>query len=461
MEEIQDSPETSTDVFFIKLSDKTSTSINQIPQMNRTYSRVRVDDRKNRIQIQENKKALPENSHISQRYFWSGGTGIIFALLNSCFVFCAVPQHHIFLVPNAWHEFVTTSAIGFMGLFATSLILNCEIWMNIKTVKTWRNFLFLYFGCALVWILANIGYYHVYVIMMGLSPPLPLNIHVCGTFTLGFAVSFFWYLIPYHTRSETNFWKRYRFYMLAQLFRYVAVLEYFVLTWMFVTVEDDYQWIVAILLPILREVNAWVLVALCYKSAGTRNNAIKITATHEMACRHAVFLSVALSLLATQRTAFICIGLDFAVNLVLCIQIIWRTRKKKQLPNIEDDTDLQELALNEKTVYIVPLAYFICFLVAYFGPNSRIIGNVGNTSWHFGKVNDIWPPVFIMLLMFLIDLVGIAVWTFLLKIFCNITYLKGYMHIQKKYWFIMAIHEAYSLNEVSNLNESKCVLVYV
>ena len=66
---------------------------------------------------------------------------------------------------------------------------------------------------------------------------------------------------------------------------------------------------------------------ICYKSAGVKNTAIKVTCAHEMTCRHAVYLSVALSLLATTNTAYFALGLDFVVNLVICLKIIWRTKK--------------------------------------------------------------------------------------------------------------------------------------
>ena len=395
------------------------------------------------------KKQAFASEKIPKRYFWSGALGMIFALVNSCFIFCAWPQSHIFLVPKAWHEFMTTAAIGFIGLFAGSLILNCEAWMNIKEIKTWKNFWFLYLVCAIAWILSSVGYYQIYAVMLGLSPPMPLNIHVCGILTLVAAMSFLWFIIPASVRhADETFWKRYCFYILAQIFRYVAVLEYFVCTWGFVNLYTEYQWIVAIVLPIIREVNAWVLAELCYRSAGTRSIKVKITATHEMACRHAVFLSVALSLLATVQTAFICMALDFVVNLLICLKIIWRSNKKNETIDVENDDDLQELALNEKTVYIIPFAYFICFLVAWFGPNTWIIGNVGNTSWHYGKVEELSQPILIMLAMFTVDLVGIVLWAFLLKYFTKIKYVDGYMHMQKNYWLIMAIHEAYSLNEV-------------
>ena len=51
---------------------------------------------------------------VPKRYFWSGGLGLLLALANSCVFYCAWPQQHIFLVSKAWHEFMTTAAIGFI-----------------------------------------------------------------------------------------------------------------------------------------------------------------------------------------------------------------------------------------------------------------------------------------------------------------------------------------------------------
>ena len=435
------------EVFIIRTPEKPINRLNFFEIFKNHHNRV-TSEKVEKVELENETK----NAKVSKLYFWSGGMGIVIALLNSCLIFCAWPQHHIFLAPKAWHEFMTTTAIGFIALFAASLILNSEVWLNIRTIKTWKNFAVLYLASVFGWFLANIGYYQIYSVMLGFKPPMPLNIHGCGIFTLIFSLLCFWFMIPTSLKTKEQkrgFQRRYGYYVLTQLFRYFAVLEYFFVAWLFVTVDSDYQWIIAILLTVLREMNGRILTRICYESAGFKSDAIKVTAIHEMACRHAVFLSVALSLLATKETAFVCIGLDFTANLFLCLQIIWRIRWKKIMTSIENDTDLQELALNEKTVYVVPLAYFICFLVAYLGPNRWIIGNVGNTSWHFGRVEELISPLIPMFIMFLVDFVGMILWFILLKIFCNICYFKGYMYLQKKYWLIMAVHEGYSLNEVS------------
>ena len=86
--------------------------------------------------------------------------------------------------------------------------------------------------------------------------------------------------------------------------------------------------------------------------------------------------------------------------------------------------------------------------MAWFGPNYYILGSVGNASWHWGKVQHLSPPILIMLAMFAIASIGILVVALSLKCSIKISYFDGYMHMQKKYWLIMAVHEAYALNEV-------------
>ena len=85
------------------------------------------------------------NESIPHYYAWTGASGIVFALLNSCFIFCVWPQHNIFTEPSFWYEFMTVSVFGFIGLFSACFVLNCSIWMNLESIKTWKNFICLYF----------------------------------------------------------------------------------------------------------------------------------------------------------------------------------------------------------------------------------------------------------------------------------------------------------------------------
>ena len=64
-------------------------------------------------------------------------------------------------------------------------------------------------------------------------------------------------------------------------------------------------------------------------------------------------------------------------------------------------------------------------------------------------VENVWNSLNILGLLFIVRILSIALWSFLLRVFGKIRLMDGYFHIQQKFWLIMAIHEAYSLNEVS------------
>ena len=45
--------------------------------------------------------------------------------------------------------------------------------------------------------------------------------------------------------------------------------------------------------------------------------------------------------------------------------------------------EIQGLISTERVEFIVPLTYMIMLLMAYYGPNADIIGNVKLQMWHF------------------------------------------------------------------------------
>ena len=50
---------------------------------------------------------------------------------------------------------------------------------------------------------------------------------------------------------------------------------------------------------------------------------------------------------------------------------------------------LKVLVLAETLEFIMPLAYMSCFIVAYYGPNANVLGNVKNGYWHYQATTGI------------------------------------------------------------------------
>ena len=50
---------------------------------------------------------------------------------------------------------------------------------------------------------------------------------------------------------------------------------------------------------------------------------------------------------------------------------------------------LKVLVLAETLEFIMPLGYMSCFIVAYFGPNANVLGNVKNGYWQYVETTGI------------------------------------------------------------------------
>ena len=97
----------------------------------------------------------------------------------------------------------------------------------------------------------------------------------------------------------------------------------------------------------------------------------------------------------------------------------------------------------------MPLTYVICFLMAFYGPNADIMGNIKLTIWHYEAVSNIKVFLQNLSLLVCVDFMsgvinGIILWTV-----CKINIYKILQKIQNEYWLIMAVQEAYLFWAVS------------
>ena len=76
------------------------------------------------------------------------------------------------------------------------------------------------------------------------------------------------------------------------------------------------------------------------------------------------------------------------INISMCCKIV--NLKKMKHADIDSQIELlQGLVINEMIELVLPLAYSICLLAAYFGPNAEKIGNIGSDYWQYSSIEDI------------------------------------------------------------------------
>ena len=111
---------------------------------------------------------------------------------------------------------------------------------------------------------------------------------------------------------------------------------------------------------------------------------------------------------------------------------------------------IQELVLNEHVEFMIPIAYAICFAMAYYGPNAEILGGIKNSYWQFEAVEDFITAFEGVAKFFLIDTVSVVITSVTLWMSCRINITKVYKHMMKEFWSIFTLQMAYMMTEVSN-----------
>ena len=106
-----------------------------------------------------------------------------------------------------------------------------------------------------------------------------------------------------------------------------------------------------------------------------------------------MFLSLKVGGIATDTFLYVLIAVEHSINWFY----VYRIMKLKKNPNSGNKEKLHNeifaLILGESLEIIIPIAYLICFVIAYFGPNAEILGNVRNDYWQFKSVDDIVIPI--------------------------------------------------------------------
>ena len=178
-------------------------------------------------------------------------------------------------------------------------------------------------------------------------------------------------------------------------------------------------------------------------------------------CQHSFYMSIAIGSVATTATTYILIMADFATNIFNSFKIINMNRKTFTEKNYtsgklkkETEEMVWMLVLTEIMEIVVPFAYAISFAVAYYGPNSKILGNIGNSYWQFNAVKDIGKTVEFISMFFFIDFCSVILCTFLLWRFCKINLLRPFVALQKEFGMVFLLNLCYKLNGVSDSNVS-------
>ena len=116
--------------------------------------------------------------------------------------------------------------------------------------------------------------------------------------------------------------------------------------------------------------------------------------------------------------------------------------------------DIGCFVLTERVEIAVPVTFLIMMVMAFYGVNAQIMGNVKLSIWHnTAPILNIDAFLFRLSLLIAIDCTGFAINGFLINYFCGVNVLRVLKNIQKKFWLLTLVMEGFMLIEVSIKNE--------
>ena len=132
----------------------------------------------------------------------------------------------------------------------------------------------------------------------------------------------------------------------------------------------------------------------------------------------------------------------------ILLKVLFRLNLKSKFFAVNED--VQELVAAERIETIIPLTYLAIILMAYYGPNSEILGTIKMINWHYkGAIGDnITEFVTTISIFFAVDFLSFVINSISFAIFCKINVFKVIQKHQSKFWMYMAINEAYMFVEV-------------
>ena len=107
---------------------------------------------------------------------------------------------------------------------------------------------------------------------------------------------------------------------------FLGVWGYFLLNMSFVWIQRDYQWVIGIFGPFMREFEIWQFEYLSNLPATDNPQTRNLCRRHYMETRHCMFIAVNLAAIATDATTYLILGIDFAINMFQALKIAYNMK---------------------------------------------------------------------------------------------------------------------------------------
>ena len=363
-------------------------------------------------------------------------------------------SYNIITNPEFWYE-IMLPFIMVLFLQAGMIVVRAQMIFDFGNRKTLTMLLDLCCTYTLTITLSFFSIHFVWTQILEYIEPFPFKCILITNICVVSVHLRFWFILSKAKQMDSSIHKRHMHFIFYISWGLATSMQLTGARKIFDIVPKHFQMVLALAVPLLKEINDRIIENLIGKAATSENIVpAKILGKLTNNATFSFWIAVFLVTSATESTGYVLLGINFCLNLQLCYKAI-RWNQKISVDILEVNSNqlfkneaLAELILNETFEMIAPISFIGSYLVAFYGPNYQILGNVGCSYWTFEAAENLNALLKTVLIMAFMDSGSAVISGFLLWKFCRINIFWEYCKLIKKYWIIMAISGAFNLIKV-------------
>ena len=238
--------------------------------------------------------------------------------------------------------------------------------------------------------------------------------------------------------------------MFHPILNIISFIQGGILLYIFNNSPSGFQFLVSFILAGCRELDKRLHSKLVIKmldipkeSLDVQNESASALILIDVSSKYSFFIAVRM-----VQAEFATICCTMIIDLLLHLKLTYRTIKDFRTFNSErrngNDTNMNKLIIAELIEGFTPIIYGACIALAYYGPNSYIISNIGNNYWS-EKIDNLGPLFLTMSILFVVDLFSVIINSIWLWKVLNVSILLEFRRVLGKYWFFMATKLAFNM----------------
>ena len=395
--------------------------------------------------------------HSKTAGYWNGL--YVFVVLGlsviPTFFITLIPTNSYFEFRTYWYEMVIDqlrNTLVVTPMLVLIVMMDCYFCFNIESMVSIRTFLRLGIPALLANVISFWLMCVIWTVSLGYNLPIPFNgwlwLPILGIFFISIWIEF-----PYKLRQNKTFRKRLMYYLTGFSLIGTTIFQYDCITVIIPMVPLKFQWILAIILPMLRSSNFW-LVDKCYRKVVLhKHQTAKFRYLTFIRSINTIYVAVILGNV-TATTLYSISGVEFLLQFYSCYQVIrlYRQTETEDCHNEERkktiDEIVRDLVTTETIEVLASLAYSVTLAVAYYGPNATILGNIRNSYWTYEEIQDIDKSLAVVFKIAFIDLIIALVCGVMLWVCCRINLFHVFCTIMKTNWIFISLIIAFIMSRV-------------